>query len=573
MTFGDAAGSSPRERGSSRPPPDWVGAVSVVPARAGVIHAPESSSASSSCRPRASGGHPATRRWPSGSARSSPRERGSSPFGNHLGTIREVVPARAGVIRACPCRSTSTRRRPRASGGHPVAYIVYAVGAVSSPRERGSSHDGHLFAAHRRVVPARAGVIRSTGSLSRSGCSRPRASGGHPSTTRTTATTAPSSPRERGSSGVGVRPVRARQVVPARAGVIRTPPPPTTSSASRPRASGGHPMPTRARKMPTASSPRERGSSGLPRQRVGLVDVVPARAGVIPVGHHGPGAPRRRPRASGGHPTSILWKPRTRWSSPRERGSSPSGRPCLRRQRVVPARAGVIRRRSWRARFSGSRPRASGGHPSHSPAPAGFTLSSPRERGSSAPGPRLHASGQVVPARAGVIRVAARRRRRCPGRPRASGGHPPLWVSIALWRASSPRERGSSLIEPFAHLRAVRRPRASGGHPAHHPGSAGQQPSSPRERGSSDAHQHPLGALRVVPARAGVIRKGGPREDRGPGRPRASGGHPDGRRLMFEARTSSPRERGSSRLVLRMAAEFGLVISWFARRSRGHPAD
>ena len=217
-------GSSPRERGSSLAGRDCVWAPGVVPARAGVIPTTGTRVPSTRRRPRASGGHPGDHRRAIAAAPSSPRERGSSRPRRGCDRCRRVVPARAGVIRLLSPPSRPSSRRPRASGGHPDARIALNAQVESSPRERGSSVRTQHGYRQRAVVPARAGVIpaRSRCCTARSG--RPRASGGHPWSARIFRPTGASSPRERGSSCRPSRPCCRRRVVPARAGVIRHPP-------------------------------------------------------------------------------------------------------------------------------------------------------------------------------------------------------------------------------------------------------------------------------------------------------------------------------------------------------------
>ena len=233
------------------------------------------------------------------------------------------------------------------------------------------------------------------------------------------------------------------------------------------------------------SSPRERGSSGLDRGRPNLRRVVPARAGVIRIiGGNAPGG-KRRPRASGGHPMPCSPAGTSVVSSPRERGSSAIFAGCTSHSQVVPARAGVIRLVSLCPRRRRGRPRASGGHPFTPVAGQRRPLSSPRERGSSDDAVDGRAPVSVVPARAGVIRCVSPSPAGGAGRPRASGGHPASTTRSHCSSPSSPRERGSSRLS---------RPRGC------------RSESSPRERGSSARPQHPRLPHCVVPARAGVIR-------------------------------------------------------------------
>ena len=417
--------SSPRERGSSGGDLSPTAGLAVVPARAGVIRRRGRRRGPGRGRPRASGGHPVgehlsfcryivvparagvirlrsvrDRSPPS----SSPRERGSS------GLVAVRRPCEAG--------------RPRASGGHPANIEDVLVTAESSPRERGSSAEHLCMGQAGEVVPARAGVIRSTRPAPGRMRRRPRASGGHPLRTEDDDLTPWSSPRERGSSA-WYRAASVHQVVvPARAGVIRETCGWRHAPLSRPRASGGHPTYLVVSDWPSESSPRERGSSVPGGSRGAVQPVVPARAGVIriqrvSVRRRG-GRPRasgghprrrrvcvgghRRPRASGGHPSALPMLVNMLRSSPRERGSSEQLEELRAGHAVVPARAGVIRATGRTTRRTCCRPRASGGHPDRHDWETPQTRSSPRERGSSAGGRDHRLPGVVVPARAGVIR-------------------------------------------------------------------------------------------------------------------------------------------------------------------------
>ena len=259
-------GSSPRERGSSfqAAQPGLHGAV--VPARAGVIRSRRDSRPPTARRPRASGGHPRHDYSSTMDARSSPRERGSSQPLLRDQRCHSVVPARAGVIPTYAITGGAVTGRPRASGGHPAGRPGGFKVAASSPRERGSSLQRSRGLPRDHVVPARAGVIRIMRTSLAPKPSRPRASGGHPQYDDPSYRSQESSPRERGSSRPGGPPPRRMTVVPARAGVIRSSAVPDRPPPRRPRASGAHPEGVRPGHPGAASSPRERGSSAHPRR-------------------------------------------------------------------------------------------------------------------------------------------------------------------------------------------------------------------------------------------------------------------------------------------------------------------
>ncbi len=219
-----------------------------------------------------------------------------------------VLPARAGVVRRTPGAHHGFTGSPRASGGGPFGATVEDRQRLFSPRERGWSAGAGDAAQRDRVLPARAGVVRTwrrpASRVSRS----PRASGGGPPSARVREGLWSFSPRERGWSAVRQPTGRERAVLPARAGVVRREGPASAGRSRSPRASGGGP-PNAPHKAPKRSfSPRERGWSGEFVQCQGAEVVLPARAGVVRPDGRRTGSRRCSPRASGGGPnvTDII---------------------------------------------------------------------------------------------------------------------------------------------------------------------------------------------------------------------------------------------------------------------------
>ena len=192
-------------------------------------------------------------------------------------------------------------------------------------------------------------------------------------------------------------------------------------------------------------------------------------------------------------------------SSPRRRGSAVVVVVVAGHGVVLPAQAGVSRC----PRRSGSRgrgpPRVGGGQPSSNISRARTCASSPRRRGSAESAAVWAGAVQVLPAQAGVSRWSVLRVASSPGPPRAGGGQPLQGrTGPVLWR-SSPRRRGSAGDEVLGHLGAE-----------------------------------------VLPAQAGVSRRGGCRSARRAGPPRAGGGQPLMPSLRAVEEASSPRRRGSA---------------------------
>src|SRR6266516_4142999 len=213
---------------------------------------------------------------------SSPHVRGSSDGAGGEEEVGVVLPARAGVIPSCTPTGSVRSSPPRTCGGHPFFLNSAEPGGMSSPHVRGSSQKYAALTRGRKVLPARAGVIRRLHCSSVRLIRPPRTCGGHPYEVPTPITSAPSSPHVRGSSPeqppVGVEVA----VLPARAGVI--PPRSGCSSTTRrpPRTCGGHPSFAVAPLYATPSSPHVRGSSCGGYWCPLCPCVLPARAGVIP---------------------------------------------------------------------------------------------------------------------------------------------------------------------------------------------------------------------------------------------------------------------------------------------------
>ena len=237
-------------------------------------------------------------------------------------------------------------------------------------------------------------------------------------------------------------------------------------------------------------------------------------------------ARRGSPRASGGGPsTPVLWD---RWVvfSPRERGWSPPPCTVTYNHDVLPARAGVVRvdPRPWR---TGQRsPRASGGGPAVPGGKQPEPMFSPRERGWSGVGPGPGAVPRVLPARAGVVRPYGVLGSPCLSSPRASGGGPQFAVTYAVMPPFSPRERGWSADRPTRLALAPVLPARAGVLLERQAAGSPPPPFSPRERGWSDRRDQGPSQQGVLPARAGVVRGRSARPSGSSRSPRASGGGP-----------------------------------------------
>ncbi len=253
------------------------------------------------------------------------------------------------------------------------------------------------------------------------------------------------------------------------------------------------------------SSPPARGSSARRARGAQRADVVPARAGIFRPDARAETAVAGRPRPRGDLPLATEPRPPRRRSSPPARGSSLRAAHCPERGGVVPARAGIFRvARDSRAIFF-SRPRPRGDLPSSLVRPVGARRSSPPARGSSRCSRDQRKAVGVVPARAGIFRVPCVVPRGSPRRPRPRGDLP-------RWRSGRPGPAGSS----------------------------------PPARGSSLRAGADCRGLLVVPARAGIFRQSTTDGHDPSRRPRPRGDLPGERFSIWGPRWSSPPARGSS---------------------------
>ena len=337
---------------------------------------------------------------------------------------RAVLPAQAGVFLDDQDLVTDDERPPRAGGGLPPSAITGKLGIESSPRRRGSSLRPNGGGSLRDVLPAQAGVFPSYDVFPGPLIRPPRAGGGLPAMSLAQMKALTSSPRRRGSSGYAGDRRGAGRVLPAQAGVFQRFASSRRRSPSPPRAGGGLPYVGHSTYLVKASSPRRRGSSGLqPRHDLPRL-VLPAQAGVFRGDSSWRCRSSGPPRAGGGLPVSGGISSRTTLSSPRRRGSSPGRGLGDRLPGVLPAQAGVFQRGCLPLSLRRSPPRAGGGLPDRGAYLIGLSESSPRRRGSSGALAGRGPASAVLPAQAGVFRGGGSSRRSGTGPPRAGGGLP-----------------------------------------------------------------------------------------------------------------------------------------------------
>ncbi len=322
-----------------------VGVVtSVLPARAGIVPLGALAGAHIGCPPRPRGDRPHRAPEMVGRRRSSPPARGSSNTrgaGRHPGP---VLPARAGIVLHASDLLHRLLGPPRPRGDRPAISAPTRSRYRSSPPARGSSGRAWRRPAYRPVLPARAGIVRCSGSPDSGPPRPPRPRGDCPRLSQGVLAFDGSSPPARGSSRDSARAAANDAVLPARAGIVRSAGTPRSLRIGPPRPRGDRPARWAAVSIDGESSPPARGSSSRPGPPDAPRRVLPARAGIVPSQPGQSGSPNRPPRPRGDRPRGRARAAISVASSPPARGSSPVDGPDMVPVRVLPARAGIVLR-------------------------------------------------------------------------------------------------------------------------------------------------------------------------------------------------------------------------------------
>ena len=225
------------------------------------------------------------------------------------------------------------------------------------------------------------------------------------------------------------------------------------------------------------------------------------------------------------------------------------------------------------------------------PEPVGWVGSSPRGRGKLAGHQACHASGRLIPARAGKTVRPGRYQKQPWAHPRAGGENAPSSVPSSWYSGSSPRGRGKPDAR-LAHESAGRLIPARAGKTGYltrrtrqfaaHPRAGGENlnevaistapvGSSPRGRGKQRPPANHLTAGGLIPARAGktpTVRSGNPRA---PAHPRAGGENIEGEKEILPPTGSSPRGRGKLHYSSDPPPPHGLIPARAGKTLRGDP--
>ncbi len=591
-------GSSPRARGTGRPPPDRRDGVRLIPAGAGNGSSGRRRTPRAAAHPRGRGERASGEHSARSSFGSSPRARGTGRGRRSRRRNDRLIPAGAGNGREGAGTTGRLSAHPRGRGERASAAGRQPSKYGSSPRARGTGLLRQRRGRVARLIPAGAGNGTSPRGRSGRWPAHPRGRGERRQIATVSSFSDGSSPRARGTGALVGAERQEPRLIPAGAG--------NGSAAGQRRPLPAHPRGRGERGLRDdrgrsgGSSPRARGtgdrralersSSGSSPRARGTVDadvrgevrvrLIPAGAGnglhvgpdqerLIPAGAGNgssrgrstpsPAHPRGRgergtrdrwgwtahPRGRGERPNRLLWAKWPNGSSPRARGTG--GSPCTRSATAAAHPRGRGERR----------PRMR-----HEVAGRG---SSPRARGTGGEVGVFAEGLRLIPAGAGNGCRRPSGRWGCAAHPRGRGERASFMREPGRGYGSSPRARGTAggaaagpdvdRLIPAGAGNGPGTPRRSGAPPAH-PRGRGERKcwcpwitaatgSSPRARGTGGSSSRSRVRLRLIPAGAG---NGCGRRSRA----RAPSAHPRGRgergrraNLREVEVGSSPRARGT----------------------------
>ncbi len=339
-----------------------------------------------------------------------------------------------------------------------------------------------------------------------------------------------------------------------------------SDTSSSPRSGGDGPQPTATALPHMRFSPLRRGWSDRERHEEGHKVVLPAQAGMVPLGLVGCPYLRSSPRSGGDGPSwvSSWWTRRV--FSPLRRGWSGDTGAAGAVGPVLPAQAGMVRSVARRCRLLRRSPRSGGDGPKSKDELIALVGFSPLRRGWSLSFLKMVGSCQVLPAQAGMVPLLSQNGGVMSSSPRSGGDGPDYVRGAGIEVEFSPLRRGWSQ-QPSPHqqkpwvlpaqagmvprhdsprVSARRSPRSGGDGPVTNMNYMFWNWFSPLRRGWSALSRRRWPTWGVLPAQAGMVPAPACRGIRRSCSPRSGGDGPE-KHAHAETRTAfSPLRRGWS---------------------------
>ena len=330
------------------------------------------------------------------------------------------------------------------------------------------------------------------------------------------------------------------------------------------------------------SSPRMRGTLGVPLIVVAGGRIIPAYAGNTPTRTPSGTASRDHPRVCGEHVYVSNPDILDPGSSPRMRGTRLRARRFAARFGIIPAYAGNTNCRSACVAPNRDHPRVCGEHSEWQRMFHTCPGSSPRMRGTPNPAILLGSSRGIIPAYAGNTKPYKCRSVMMWDHPRVCGEHEFAVMALVAVLGSSPRMRGTQNISArqclrrgiipayagntFSDLRfelgEEDHPRVCGEHISIERLYCPSRGSSPRMRGTLRRRRCRAGYHGIIPAYAGNTHVRHWRCRRQGDHPRVCGEHGHLTCHMDVMRGSSPRMRGTHRPGFCLCARIGIIPAY-----------
>ena len=365
---------------------------------------------------------------------SSPRLRGTHASCRVRLRLRRFIPAPAGNAPPLPAPRRAPPVHPRACGERYPANRPGTVGCGSSPRLRGTQVHAESGAGFGRFIPAPAGNASVAKSSSHTVTVHPRACGERSDMETMSMAVTGSSPRLRGTRHQVLRALHGRRFIPAPAG----------NAAALSWSSWWH----------RGSSPRLRGTRAQGRHVGELLRFIPAPAGNALLPHCSSWKRAVHPRACGERPLLSSGHRNEFGSSPRLRGTLVCTPMCVWKERFIPAPAGNACGTPARKATAPVHPRACGERENRKQPMGCERGSSPRLRGTHPGSLDGRMIGRFIPAPAGNANQRSRIKRQRAVHPRACGERSSVRAISRRMLGSSPRLRGTRVLEAQLVARA-----------------------------------------------------------------------------------------------------------------------
>ncbi len=476
------------------------------PARAGMAR-PTYNRFNPDCRvPRPRGDGPETLRDQLASIERSPPARGWPDSGNIPVHYMVAFPARAGMARTPASSRGRIRCVPRPRGDGPLFLYDRFRWRTRSPPARGWPGSEDRVRDLEHAFPARAGMARSRAESFFVLHRVPRPRGDGPTGTGFEIIPPSRSPPARGWPEVYKCADQMGFAFPARAGMAR----PARSAPRRsrcvPRPRGDGPSLRPSRRFPRSRSPPARGWP-VPLLRFRQIrDAFPARAGMARRPPGGLPTARCVPRPRGDGPSAMADAEAVVARSPPARGWPDHSLRVLRLIQAFPARAGMARITLCSSSTGKRVPRPRGDGDEMPGRVVLQATRSPPARGWPEP-PRSETAGyHAFPARAGMARLASRRRRRAPPRSPPARGWPVSSAVFFRTEMAFPARAGMARVVDRRPRVAARVPRPRGDGPAFAAPLCVSARRSPPARGWPELRSPSPHSSLAFPARAGMAR-------------------------------------------------------------------